>query len=126
MPHVLVVDDDDDIRDVLYDFLMEEGYQVSLARNGEQALAMLEREHGLVVLLDLNMPGIDGAEVLDSLQAQQRSDHQIVVITARHYVPLEQSWLASGVVQAVVHKPFNLDHLLRLVEHVAQPQARRR
>jgi len=126
MPHVLVVDDDDDIRDVLYDFLMEEGYQVSLARNGEQALAVLEREHGLVVLLDINMPGIDGAGVLDALQAQQRNDHQIVVITAGHYVPLEQRWLASGAVQAVVHKPFNIDRLLRLVERLAQPHARRR
>jgi two-component system, sensor histidine kinase and response regulator len=126
MPHVLVVDDDEDIRDVLYDFLMEEGYQVSLARNGEQALAVLEREHGLVVLLDISMPGIDGAGVLDALQAQQRGDHQIIVITAGHYVPLEQRWLASGAVQAVVHKPFNIDHLLRLVEDVAQTQVRRR
>jgi DNA-binding NtrC family response regulator len=120
MPHVLVVDDDDDIRDVLYDFFMEEGYQVSLARNGEEALVALEREHNLVVLLDLSMPGIDGAGVLGALQAQQRRDHQVVVMTAGQRGAQTQGWLASGAVQAVVQKPFNIDRLLLLVERLAR------
>ena len=124
MPHVLVVDDDDDIRDVLYDFLMEEGYQVSLARNGAEALAVLESEYGLVVLLDLTMPGIDGAGVLDALRAQQRSDHQVIVITARSRIVKTEGWLASGAVQAVIQKPFNIDRLLLLLERLARPQTK--
>ncbi len=124
MPHVLVVDDDDDIRDVLYDFLMEEGYQVSLARNGAEALAVLEREYGLVVLLDLSMPGIDGAGVLDALRAQQRSDHQVIVITGRPRIVQTEGWLASGAAQAVIQKPFNIDRLLLLLERLTRPQTK--
>lgn len=120
MPHVLVVDDDDLIRDVLYDFLMEEGYQVSLASDGNAALAILEREHGLVVLLDLTMPGLNGAGVISALQAAQRDDHRIVVITAGRHTALERRWVQQGVIRAVLHKPFNIDKLLALVQQLAQ------
>ena len=104
MPHVLVVDDDDLIRDALYDFFLEEGYQVSLASNGTAALALLERERNLVVLLDLTMPGLSGEEILDALQAAQRDDHRIVVITAGRNPTRERRWLQQGRVRAVVHK----------------------
>lgn len=124
MPHVLVVDDDDLIRDVLYEFLMEEGYQVSLAQDGNAALAVLEREHGLVVLLDLTMSGLNGEGVLDALQAAQRDDHRIVVITAGRHAALERRWVQQGVVCAVVHKPFTIDHLLALVQQVAREEQR--
>ncbi|HEX6776844.1 MAG TPA: response regulator [Ktedonobacterales bacterium] len=120
MPHILVVDDDDLIRDVLYDFLMEEGYQVSLARDGNEALAVLEHEHNLVVLLDLTMPGLNGAGVIDALQATRRDDHQIVIITAGRHAALERRWVQQGQVQAVLHKPFNIDKLLALVQQLAQ------
>ncbi len=125
VPQVLVVDDDDDIRDVLYDFLMEEGYQVLLAQNGEQALEVLKRERGLVVLLDLTMPGIDGVAVLRALQDMRRDDHKVVVITAGRQVALERRWLAEGRIQAVVHKPFNIDRLLILLERLAPPRPTR-
>lgn len=119
MPHVLVVDDDDLIRDVLYEFLLEEGYQVSLASDGTAALAVLEHERNLVVLLDLTMPGLSGEGVIDWLQTAQREDHQIVVITAGRHPTRERRWVQQGMVRAVVHKPFNIDHLLALVQQVA-------
>ncbi|HLW00539.1 MAG TPA: response regulator [Ktedonobacterales bacterium] len=119
MAHVLVVDDDDDIRDILFDFLMEEGYQVSLAQNGEQAIAILERERGLLVLLDLRLPGIDGEGVIRWIQDAQRTDHQVVVITAGRPVLLERRWLKEGTVRAVVHKPINIDQMLALLERLA-------
>lgn len=119
MPHVLIVDDDDDTRDILSDFLLEEGYQVSLAQNGEQAIAILERERGLLVLLDLMMPGtIDGAGIIRALQVAHRADHQVVVITAGRPVALERQWLAAGAVQAIVHKPINIDRLLTLMQRL--------
>ena len=120
MPHILVVDDDDMIRDVLYDFLMEEGYQVSLARDGNEALAVLEREHNLVVLLDLTMPGLNGEGVIAWLQTAQRDDHQIVVITAGQHAALERRWVQAGLVRAVLHKPFNIDKVLVVVQQAAQ------
>jgi DNA-binding response OmpR family regulator len=122
MAHVLVVDDDDAIRDVLFDFLMEEGYQVSLARDGTSALTPLERERGLVVLLDLALPSLPGAGVIDWLQAARRTDHRIIVITAGHHPAQERRWLEQGVVHAVVHKPFHIDRLLAIIERLARAE----
>lgn len=97
---------------------MEEGYQVSLASDGTAALEVLKRERNLVVLLDLTMPGLSGEGVLDALQAAQRDDHRIVVITAGRYPTREHRWLQQGTVRAVVHKPFNIDRLIALVQQV--------
>jgi DNA-binding response OmpR family regulator len=124
MPHVLVVDDDALIHDVLYDLFLEEGYQVSLASNGTAALALLECERNLVVLLNLTIPGLSGKGVLDALQAAQRDDHRIVVITAGRHPTQERRWVQQGRVRAVVHKPFNIDHLLALVQQVAHEERR--
>ncbi len=70
-PNVLVVDDDDSIREVLAEVLREEGYDVSCAGNGEQALTEL-REHGNpdLMLLDLMMPVMSGWELLELLQSR--------------------------------------------------------
>ena len=60
---ILVVDDERDVRGLLDDFLTEEGYEVILAKNGVEAIGLAELENPEVILLDINMPGIDGIEV---------------------------------------------------------------
>ena len=57
---VLVVEDDQDLRDMLADVLTDEGFDVRTAAHGELALAMLEQWRPHVILLDLNMPVMDG------------------------------------------------------------------
>ncbi|HTO86081.1 MAG TPA: sigma-54 dependent transcriptional regulator [Thermoanaerobaculia bacterium] len=68
---ILVVDDDPGIRDALRMILEYEGYAVSAAADGEQALAELEVNPPGAVLLDIKMPGMDGLEVLDRIMARQ-------------------------------------------------------
>ena len=60
---ILVVDDEPTVRDFLNDFFTEEGYRVIQASNGKQAILLAEIENPEVILLDINMPGIDGIEV---------------------------------------------------------------
>ena len=61
---VVVVDDDDDIRETLRDVFMDRGYAVEVARNGQEALAVLARVKPCILLVDLMMPGMDGFELL--------------------------------------------------------------
>jgi CheY-like chemotaxis protein len=64
MGSVLVVDDDDDVREGLCDLLISEGYSVKSACDGAEALVRLEQGPADLVLLDLRMPGMDGYEFL--------------------------------------------------------------
>lgn len=65
-PHILVVDDEPDIRDILQDILQDEGYQVSLAANADQARKEFTKQQPDLILLDIWMPKEDGISVLKS------------------------------------------------------------
>ena len=106
---ILVVDDERDVRGLLSDFLTEEGYRVILATNGAEAIGLAELENPEVILLDINMPGIDGIEVCKKLKAQEKTQFiPIVIITA-----LEDSGFIAYLEGAddFVSKPFNLVEL---------------
>jgi CheY-like chemotaxis protein len=108
---ILVVDDDDDIRDNLRTFLEEEGYQVHLAANGRDALDYLDGCTSLpaLILLDLMMPVLDGW----GFRARQREawyrDVPVAVFTAtgRQAPPIDAD--------AIVHKPVHLDDLIAII-----------
>src|SRR5260370_38653534 len=82
---VLVVDDDPIIRDMMGDILECEGYTPDLARNGQEALLLLQGSQSYLVFLHLVMPAFSGKEVCASLAAhpQLRPRHIIVVMSAR-------------------------------------------
>src|SRR5215831_15288497 len=80
-PRIPVVDDEPQIRRVMRTALAAEGYEVTEARNGESALERLRSADYDLVLLDLNMPGINGLETCRAIRA--RSETGIVVLTVR-------------------------------------------
>jgi sigma-B regulation protein RsbU (phosphoserine phosphatase) len=81
---LLVVDDDQANRETLFELLSPQGYQVTLAEDGERALEMTEQNGFDVVLLDITMPGIDGFEVLRRLrQSKGRSELPVIMVTGR-------------------------------------------
>ena len=70
-PHsILIIDDDPDIRDVLSDFLAQRGYIVGTESSGRRGMKVLERNPPDVVLLDIDMPGLNGLEVLRRIMAR--------------------------------------------------------
>jgi CheY-like chemotaxis protein len=113
MERILLVDDDDDVIEVFVDVLGAEGYELTIARNGREALDLLRS--GLrprAILLDLMMPGMDGFE----FRAQQLADPTIadlpvVVLTAG----LVTDRVRALRPMATLGKPFNLDDLLDLL-----------
>jgi two-component system response regulator MprA len=106
---VLVVEDDEPIADVLRRTLRQEGHEVRSAADGVEALAVAEEFVPDLVILDLGLPKLDGAEVLRRLRAE--SDAPILVLTARAELDDRVEGLDSGADDYLV-KPFERRELL--------------
>lgn len=81
MKKILIADDNEDITDILSNYIEREGYESIIAVDGEQALEMFDAEQPALVLLDIMMPKIDGYEVCRSIR--KKSNVPIILITAR-------------------------------------------
>ncbi|MGD9891786.1 MAG: response regulator transcription factor, partial [Dehalococcoidia bacterium] len=110
---VLVVDDEHTILAVVRDALECEGYSVDTAVSGEEALETAERQRPDLIVLDVNLPDLDGWEVLSRLRATAGPQTPVVVMTAG-FAAQDQA-LASGA-QGYLGKPFGLQDLLIAVE----------
>jgi DNA-binding response OmpR family regulator len=80
MSHVLVVDDDATVREVVLSYLRAEGYDVSEAADGESALSMVGHERPDLVVLDVMLPGVDGLEVIRRIRSG--GDLPVIMLTA--------------------------------------------
>ncbi len=81
---VLLVDDEDDLRRVMRDLLEREGYTVQEARDGVQALDQVDRHAPDIIVLDLNLPGLDGFGVLSQLRSRNATRNiPVIVLTAK-------------------------------------------
>jgi len=81
---ILIVDDDDSIRELLSFTMSKEGFKVEKAAEGETALSKAKALHPDLILLDLMLPKYGGFEILRDLQGDDTSDIPIVVITGRY------------------------------------------
>jgi CheY-like chemotaxis protein len=109
---ILVVDDDDDVREGIQLALETNGYLVDAAPDGRAALSWLyENPPPLLILLDLMMPVMDGWQVLDALDSDARfSSIPVVVVTA-----FRGDRLGKAATRSVLRKPIELDELMRAV-----------
>ena len=110
---VLVVDDEPDVRQLLYDFLSGRDYEVVLASTGLEAIDRVERERPDLVLLDVAMPGMDGVEALERIAAIDLSV-RVIMVTANADIGLTSRLLAMGAVD-YIPKPFDLEYLEQAV-----------
>jgi two-component system response regulator VicR len=113
--HVLVVDDEPPIVDLLTYNLERAGYQVLVARDGEEALAVARREHPDLIILDLMLPRLDGLEVCRAIRRDQ--DVPIIMLTARESEIDRVVGLELGADDYVV-KPFSVRELMVRVKNV--------
>lgn len=113
---ILIVDDDSDLLDILSSYLGARDYRVVTARNGEEALAAVEREHPSLILLDIMMPQMDGWEVARIVRDHPEwGELRIVMLTARGEFEDKQEGLRSGADDYLV-KPVGLEELGESVE----------
>jgi two-component system response regulator MprA len=121
---ILVVEDDQGIADTLRRGLIFEGYRVTLAYDGQEALASARTQMPDLVVLDWMLPGLDGLEVCKRLRAA--SDVPILMLTAKESIPDRVVGLDAGADDYLV-KPFAFDELLAriraLLRRAGPPQA---
>jgi CheY-like chemotaxis protein len=111
-PKILVTDDDAATREMLQFLLQDEGYEVLLARNGLEALEVIEKEPVDLVLLDLMMPEMDGYEALNALRENGRLGTVPILVVSARSIPIYQEISRNlGAVEHIV-KPFMPDELL--------------
>jgi len=117
---VLLVDDNPNNLQVLFQALKEEGYELLVAQSGEEAIATAKQARPLLILLDINMPGIDGYETCRRLKRDRETmDCAIVFLSARRDVDDKIQGLELGAVD-YIEKPFQFEEVLaRVRQHLA-------
>jgi len=114
--HILIVDDDPDILTLERKILEREGYRITFANDGMEAMEKLAEGQFDLVLLDIMMPGIDGFEVSRAIQRKPgEKPVPIVFVTARDdSESMREGFRSGGTV--FLSKPFTSNQLIRLVK----------
>ena len=114
--HILIVEDDEKSRRLLTDVLSFHGYEVAAAENGEEGLRHAQARKPDLALLDIQLPGISGFELLMGLRKAQggESRYPVIAVTASVMEQDRRKILAAGF-DAFVSKPVNIRELLATV-----------
>ena len=119
-PSVLIVDDDLGICHLLKAMVEARGYTSEICHDGAEGLEQISSHHFDVILLDLRMPSVDGAAVINRMaEALPHTLSRVIVITAAVADRKLMSLVANRNIYALVAKPFDLERLFETVQHCA-------
>jgi DNA-binding NtrC family response regulator len=118
---ILIVDDEESVRDSLYDWFIDDGYTVECAESAKQALTILQAKDFDIILADIKMPGMDGLEMHKRIKALN-SDAIFIFMTAFASVETAIQALKNGAFDYVT-KPFDPDDLSHLIRNASMQVA---
>ncbi|GAC1387285.1 MAG: response regulator [Ktedonobacteraceae bacterium] len=120
---ILIVDDSEDMRTLLGDFLQDEGYNVIFAEDGSTALIQARYHHPHLILMDISLPGMNGWETVILLRDMDEFRYTpIIAVTANATKQDAEHSLAVGC-NLHVSKPFDIETILEHVSHLVQEKA---
>lgn len=116
--NILVVDDEEGMRETLGDVLEDEGYNVVLAENGYEAIQKIKKIPFSIIFMDIKMPGINGVKTFEEIK---KVDPEVAVImmTAYSVEDMIKKVLNKGA-YSVIYKPFDPAKLIKIVEEVGE------
>jgi CheY-like chemotaxis protein len=120
-PKVLVVDDEESLREVMAETLADEGYAVETAENGARALEVLAQRRPDAIILDLMMPVLDGWAFVEGYRDVAGADIPIVSVSAVLNSDVAQRLQRLGV-RMCLTKPFEIDELIGCVRQIVGPE----
>lgn len=112
---VLVIEDDEVFKQFLKKFLKEKGMNVSLASNGLEGLAKIEKQHFDLIITDLKMPKMNGMDFLKELKNKKGNDAAVIVLTAYGEMDNYVQAIDWGVYE-FLHKPVDVEVLSEIIE----------
>ena len=116
-PKILIVDDDEVIRNLLLDTLSPDGYSVESASNAEEALEKIKKEMFTLIITDLRMPGgLEGLELLKTIRSMN-IDSEVIIITGYGTPDSVVKAMKSGAID-YIEKPFGIPEFKNLVAQV--------
>lgn len=115
---ILIVDDEDSVRESLYSWFIEDGYTVQSAENAKIALSKIEMYTFDIILADIKMPGMDGMELLRRVKTINK-DALVIIMTAFATVDTAVQALKDGAYDYIT-KPFDPDDLSHLIRNASQ------
>lgn len=121
-PIVLVIDDDDELCQSLWDILREHEYRVSLASDGVQAAERLKERDPRVVLIDMRLPEMDGAEVFRLVRETNPLARTVLVTGYRGDMEQRIEEVVREGADAVCYKPFDVERLLHTIRALSQSE----
>lgn len=123
MKNILVVDDDDDIREAICETLKNRGFDCATAADGREALQYLKTHCVDVVLADYRMPVMGGAELLKALMGPAHDPMPVIIMSATGSIAVRDHALALGAV-AFLSKPYDNAELIEIVFHAMNAGSR--
>jgi DNA-binding NtrC family response regulator len=115
---ILIVDDEEGVRDGLRELLKDEGYAAICAENGEEALKILRREHVDLILTDMRMPGMSGIDLLKKVH-EINEDLGVIILTGYGEIESYIEAMSFGAME-YVSKPFKANELKFIVNKILQ------
>ncbi len=115
---ILIVDDEESVRESLQSWFIEDGYRVASAENAKKALTILESDEFDIILADIKMPGMDGLEMLRRIKAHN-NEAIVIVMTAFATVDTAVKALKDGAFDYIT-KPFDPDDLTHLIRNATK------
>ena len=115
---ILIVDDEESVRDSLYNWFIEDGYRVACAEDAKKAFILLENDLFDIILADIKMPGMDGLEMLSRIKAI-KPESIVIIMTAFATVDTAVKALKDGAYDYVT-KPFDPDDLTHLIRNATR------
>jgi DNA-binding NtrC family response regulator len=113
---ILIIEDDEEMRSMLREFLSEEGYDTDSIDSGSKAFVRLVRDTFDLIITDIRMPGLTGLDILPGVKKLQ-PDAPIIVITAFGSEEVCHKVFARGA-EAYLEKPIHLEHLREIVQRM--------
>jgi len=124
MPKILLVEDDISLRDVYFARLQAEGFELAVASNGEEALAMAVKERPDLIVLDIMMPRISGFDVLDIVRTTPEIAHtKVIMMTALGSPTDKERGEKLGVDKYLVKSQVTLEDVVATIKKVLEAPA---
>ena len=114
---LLVVEDEKDLLELISEELVEEGFDVAQAENGNQAIEELRKNHYDIVLSDVRMPFCDGHKLLSHINSKKTKGKKPDVVIWTGYSDYKQDDFMSMGAKQVIYKPFEIDDILKLLKN---------